>query len=108
MGLTCNVQLGCRFVSALISYGRYDEVEDQDSEDDISEESPESGRKDSYWQRSSREWEHRIDLEKPFEKINLEEDIFFRYHTQRKDGHVILNVFLTNEGETKVGVFRSR
>ena len=105
MGMTCNVQLGCRFVSALISYGRYDEIEEQDIEDDISEESTESGRKDSYWQRSGREWEHRIDLEKPFEKINLEEDIFFRYHTQRKDGHVILNVFLTNEGETKVGVF---
>ena len=103
MGMTCNVQPGCRFVSATVSYGRYEEVEDQDGN---SESTEGLARKGIHWQRSGRKWNHiQIDLEESFGRKNLEENIFFRYHTQRKDGYVILNVFLTNEWKTEADVF---
>ena len=105
MGITCNIPAGYRFVSAIVSYARYLEKDKHDAEEqNVKPTEPAKSRLD--WHRVGHEPEPiMIDLEKSSDKVELEENIFFRYHTQHKGKYVVLSAYLTNEKETKSGAF---
>ena len=118
MGITCNVPLKHRFVSALVSYARYFETDDhdtdgedldnQDTENVNATESTKQAKRRPDWQRVGREPEAiLIDLEKSSDKVELEENVFFRYHARSGKEYVVLSVFLTNEEEAKPEAFVS-
>lgn len=122
MGLTCNVPLGQKYVSATISYGRYLESQDKENEDannkskgennegvkEVKENKGEKHDKEPKtkypdWKRINHDPEPlQIDLTKSSDRKELEPNVFLRYYVYENehDKYLTLNVFLTNESKT--------
>ena len=113
MGITCNVSLKHKFVSAEISYARYLQTSENDKKSSMQQDA--KSAKTSKPPKNHQSWQRKgckpdsilVDLEKTSDKIELEENVFFRYYTQRREKYVILSAFLTNEERIEQGKFAS-
>ncbi len=129
MGLSCKIPVTQKSIQVAISYGRYiltdsnevekkkDESGGEKSEEEKSEEEKEMKENvtESKTIKQYPDWkrvDHKvdpfpIDLTKSEDKIELESNMYFRYfiNKNKNEESLTLNVFLTNEAESKEDEF---